>query len=313
VIDLIWKYYVDYYFVLTPTFWQENWQEKNVEILIKRLIKLPYFVKDKVKEEGEEGEEGEGDEEGEKGDYDEDNQYNNFKDWVKERNIKKISRYILYDCDEICLPYILSLVSSTYKGTIQQIINKVIGCNIRLLYLYGIKIKLREDELEMRDKDKDKNKDKDKDKDKDEEFQIIIKPKPKKIKLVIVEVDDYTTITNIKPNKVLKMMRKYSIDEYGFLSLFSMRRDMKFVQECYFYDWLYYASFPPIWKSRIEKYKGKYNNDLKKIEFNEEEEEKFYDEFNYEPDEQPIEVEQKHTINTGNSKWIEFYKKLKCN
>jgi hypothetical protein len=51
--------------------------------------------------------------------------------------------------------------------------------------------------------------------------------------------------------------------------------------------WLYYASFSPIWRKRIDNYNGYINNELKKVTFeNEDDEDEFYDEFGYEPEEQ---------------------------
>ena len=57
-------------------------------------------------------------------------------------------------------------------------------------------------------------------------------------------------------------------------------------------NWLYYSSFSPIWKQRIEAFSGKVNSNTKKIIFeNEDEEEKFHNLYNLEPDEQPKEIQ----------------------
>jgi hypothetical protein len=46
-----------------------------------------------------------------------------------------------------------------------------------------------------------------------------------------------------------------------------------------------------LWRERIDRRNGYVNNELKSVTFeNEDEEEKFYDEFGYEPDEQPKEI-----------------------
>jgi hypothetical protein len=56
--------------------------------------------------------------------------------------------------------------------------------------------------------------------------------------------------------------------------------------------WLYYASRSLIWKKRILEYKGKVDNRKKTVEFmNDDESELFYEKFNYEPDEQPLELQ----------------------
>jgi hypothetical protein len=57
-------------------------------------------------------------------------------------------------------------------------------------------------------------------------------------------------------------------------------------------NWLYYASFSPIWKKRLEQYHGSVNTETKKVEFvTEEEEEEFYNRFGYEPDEQSLDIQ----------------------
>lgn len=67
-------------------------------------------------------------------------------------------------------------------------------------------------------------------------------------------------------------------------SLMEMHRD----------QWLYYASFSPIWKRRISKYGGEVNHDDKIVEFDENDvdngEDDFYENYGYELDEQSIEV-----------------------
>lgn len=56
--------------------------------------------------------------------------------------------------------------------------------------------------------------------------------------------------------------------------------------------WLYYASRSPIWKKRILEYKGKINNRKKTVDFIDDDAfELFHDKFNYEPDEQPLELQ----------------------
>jgi len=56
--------------------------------------------------------------------------------------------------------------------------------------------------------------------------------------------------------------------------------------------WLFYASYSPIWKERIVNHKGKIDKRKKTVIFLDEDmEECFYDKYNYEPDEQPIEIQ----------------------
>ena len=55
-------------------------------------------------------------------------------------------------------------------------------------------------------------------------------------------------------------------------------------------NWLYEASFSPIWQKRIEKYGGRICHESKTVTF--EDEEQFYNWHNFEPDEQPLSVQE---------------------
>jgi hypothetical protein len=58
--------------------------------------------------------------------------------------------------------------------------------------------------------------------------------------------------------------------------------------------WLFCASFSPIWKKRIHEYHGKIDGKTSSIIFlNMDDSEEFYNRFNYEPDEQDIELQKK--------------------
>jgi hypothetical protein len=58
--------------------------------------------------------------------------------------------------------------------------------------------------------------------------------------------------------------------------------------------WLFCASFSPIWKNRIHEYHGKIDGKTSSIIFlNMDDSEEFYNRFNYEPDEQDIELQKK--------------------
>jgi hypothetical protein len=60
------------------------------------------------------------------------------------------------------------------------------------------------------------------------------------------------------------------------------------------YHWEYYSYFSPIWKKRIEKYKGYQNHSTKRIEFlNNIYEEEFYEKYMYEPDEQHLLIQER--------------------
>jgi hypothetical protein len=131
----------------------------------------------------------------------------------------------------------------------------------------------------------------------------------------------YETIESILENnkflpyKILSNACIYNIDSKNYLSLFHLKRDKCNIEVAYRDNWLYYASFSPLWKKRILKYNGVINDEERQIIFlNEEQEELFYNEFGYEPDEQKLEVQQK-TIQPikkeRNS--ISFYEEYKNN
>jgi len=59
-------------------------------------------------------------------------------------------------------------------------------------------------------------------------------------------------------------------------------------------DWLFYACFSPIWKTRVLEYNGRVDNDKKTVVFeNDDDLEKFYDKYGYEPDEQSLEIQKR--------------------
>ena len=120
---------------------------------------------------------------------------------------------------------------------------------------------------------------------------------------VIVEPEDtimYETIAPDKksysPYKVLPMACLYSIDKYHYLSLFTIARKYEAKPMlCYFDQWLYYATYSPVWENRVKTFHGTIHHERKQVVFlNEEQEESFYDNYGYEPDEQKIATQHKN-------------------
>jgi len=119
----------------------------------------------------------------------------------------------------------------------------------------------------------------------------------------------------LKNYKLLLKAYQYAIDEDRMLSLFSLNRDPDF-REKYYYHWEYYASFSPVWQQRIEIYKGRVNHETKKVEFEfedgfedgHENQESFYNQYNYEPDEQSKETQEKSIGSILKKRtWLEMY------
>ena len=73
-------------------------------------------------------------------------------------------------------------------------------------------------------------------------------------------------------------------------------------------NWLYYCYNTPIWKKRIERYLGYLHNDV--IHFDcEDDEERFYNMYDLEPDEQKLQVLQNWFGEQKYNSWNEIYKK----
>ena len=104
----------------------------------------------------------------------------------------------------------------------------------------------------------------------------------------------------IKPNQIESFMTKpiettnwkylgevckyYLLSEIYENDIFQMWRE----------NWLYYSARTPIWKDRIEYYKGKIDDASHKIIFESEDlEEAFNNKYGYEPDEQPLEIQRR--------------------
>jgi len=121
--------------------------------------------------------------------------------------------------------------------------------------------------------------------------------------------------------KILPLALIYHIDKYNYLSLFHLKREKIDIKIVYREQWLYYASFSPLWKERIIKHNGFIDEQNKKIMFVEKEnrnsydnEEAFYNEFGYEPDEQKIETQNKTIQEIKKERtWLSFYEEHKNN
>jgi hypothetical protein len=121
--------------------------------------------------------------------------------------------------------------------------------------------------------------------------------------------------------KILPLATIYYIDQYNYLSLFHLKREKYNIITAYREKWLYYASFSPLWKERIVRHKGVIDEKTQTVIFEEKEQESideneqaFYNEFGYEPDEQKIETQNK-TIQEIKSErtWASFYSEHKTN
>ena len=119
------------------------------------------------------------------------------------------------------------------------------------------------------------------------------------------EIILYNLDYDVSPYKILNFACIFKINDYKYFSLFDLERHALTYSELkylYHNDWLFYASFSSIWDKRICLYEGTKDLQKKQIIFTDiEKEELFFDTFDYEPDEQSLELKNK-TI-------PEFYKK----
>jgi len=135
-----------------------------------------------------------------------------------------------------------------------------------------------------------------------------------------IQIEDGQTIvyrTMETPNngsvyKVLPIVRTYGIDDDNYLSLFKLSRETTDATEALRDNWLFHASFSPLWSSRIESHGGRVTKN-EVIFDNEDGEEQFNELFNLEPDEQKLEVQEKSTGNFKQERgWVQFYREHKC-
>jgi hypothetical protein len=140
------------------------------------------------------------------------------------------------------------------------------------------------------------------------------------------ETEEYKTINTVNNNdeitlparKILPLVCKYAPP--CAVSLFKLKRDIyceNNLKTEYWNHWLYHAvaSGAHVWKKRVETYRGYCDHIKKTIEFpNDELFDSFYEEYEYEPDEQPLEIQNKNIPPlhlTGS--WKDFYEKYRKN
>ena len=131
---------------------------------------------------------------------------------------------------------------------------------------------------------------------------------------VHVEPEDvilYETIlssVDLPPRKILPLAKICAIDCYNYLSLFDLKRETQDIKKAYYYNWLYYASFSPVWKSRILRCNGVIDAKNKNVVFDDDDNDDFYDVYGYEPDEQTADVENKTIQDIRKERtWQSFY------
>lgn len=118
------------------------------------------------------------------------------------------------------------------------------------------------------------------------------RPETVKPRCIVVKVDqiaDFKTVESPKHNwKVLQIVCKNPV---------TLMKNIKQTEETKLLEifrskWLFYASRSPIWKARILEYHGKIDGRKKTVAFeNDDDLEGFHDQYDYEPDEQPLNIQ----------------------
>jgi predicted DNA-binding helix-hairpin-helix protein len=103
------------------------------------------------------------------------------------------------------------------------------------------------------------------------------------------------------------------MDDLKHLSLFKLTRYKYNLMHEYHHNWLYYAAFSPLWMNRLKQFKGYPDFMRKQVIFIDEDlEQEFYDNYGYEPDEQPKNTQNKNIMEIQQDKnWNWFYKTYK--
>jgi hypothetical protein len=123
-----------------------------------------------------------------------------------------------------------------------------------------------------------------------------------------------TRVSILPAYKILPMASMYYIDNDNYLSLFKLKRDIQDIKNAYYYQWLYHASYSPLWMERIKQFNGYIDSINKTVLFNEKEDsddnqQAFYDNYGYEPDEQKLEIQFRTIQEIKNIRvWGSFYK-----
>jgi hypothetical protein len=129
---------------------------------------------------------------------------------------------------------------------------------------------------------------------------------------LVCEVDDvdlYETVT-LEETPVYRTLASVGLKSLKHESLYKLI-GREGIEEAYRRNWLYYAIKTPCWAERLENVDV--DEDEKEVTFKtDEEQEAFYEEWGYEPDEQPREIQLMATCKIEHvTDWVAFYKKYR--
>ena len=117
------------------------------------------------------------------------------------------------------------------------------------------------------------------------------KPETIKPRFVVIKEEQIEKYKTVEPKDKNWQHLRIVCEKRLYSEKMTKKKEEKLLQ-IFREKWLYYASRSPIWKKRILEYKGKINNRKKTVDFIDDDAfELFHDKFNYEPDEQPLELQ----------------------
>ena len=300
LLNLIWKIYYDFFATLNPTFEQyllnkhkellvENKEDHNedknrlISSLIQDLLFRPFntdvfFLRNAV-------ENFETDVVYHHGAKDTTETIINMTQWIKNNDYRSISQWIfnvnnsinIVDIYNICMDIFFenelkltkSKLAKEFVSILKTNTNHKIILLAKIMCLFSKKAELK----------------------KGKSIYINVEPE---------DIIPYETICGSKEIKHYKILEKATIcgiDELKHLSLFKLKRSNYNLQEKYWYNWEYHASFSPLWSQRITKYGGCIDYTKQKVVFKEEPDDElmqqFYGLYGLEPGEQLLSVQQK--------------------
>jgi hypothetical protein len=115
----------------------------------------------------------------------------------------------------------------------------------------------------------------------------------------------YPLLPILASREILEKGRQESIEKS--INLFYLKRDKMNLNDACWNHWEYYAFNTPIWNKRITDLSGVQDEVKKTIIFPDDNIDGFYDNYGYEPDEQPRFVHDKSNIQLDIQDWYAFY------
>lgn len=299
--NLLWKIYFDFYYTLNPGFYkyfikkQKEWSKaedsiekhKTIGVIVNNLSMRPHnmdvFLLRYI--------------------------VNNFEtetnsdvqvtEWLEQKNYLNIADHIFNKCSSATeLNSVMQQINNYFKGrnvkvdesekNVGQVDQKHVAlANVMLMFSHSEKLTMGKNLYLIVE---------------DEEI----------LKHNTMESDYYNSFY---PYKILPLVTTHAIDEENYLSLFELQRETLDIKDAYYYHWDYYALGSPVWKKRVEAYKGRANHETKRLDFQDDDNfEDFYNKYNYEPDEQKSKTQNKNIQPIRQERtWYQFYEQHKKN